>query len=103
MGTNNLDKNTDNEIIDGIRELVRAVRHRQPKAQIYVAGVFNGWPGPDKGTEANQMVPDKDTSGIYALTLNDFIPGKYQYKVIVNGSWMADPLAPLKEGSDGIH
>lgn len=69
-------------------------------ATIYVAGVFNGWPGPDKGTEANQMVPDKDTSGIYALTLNDFIPGKYQYKVIVNGSWMADPLAPLKEGSD---
>ena len=40
MGTNNLDKNTDNEIIDGIRELVRAVRHRQPKAQIYVAGVM---------------------------------------------------------------
>ena len=40
MGTNNLDKNTDNEIIDGIRELVRAVRHRQPKAQIYVAGVL---------------------------------------------------------------
>lgn len=70
-------------------------------ATIYVAGVFNGWPGPDKGTEENQMVPDKDTPGIYALTLNDFIPGKYQYKVIVNGSWMADPLAPLKEGSDG--
>ena len=40
MGTNNLDKNTDNEIIDGIRELVRAVRHRQPKAQIYVAGIL---------------------------------------------------------------
>jgi len=40
MGTNNLDRNTDNEIIDGIRELVRAVRHRQPKAQIYVAGIL---------------------------------------------------------------
>ena len=40
MGTNNLDRNTDNEIIDGIRELVRAVRHRQLKAQIYVAGIL---------------------------------------------------------------
>ena len=40
MGTNNLDRNTDNEIIDGIRELVRAVRHRQPMAQIYVAGIL---------------------------------------------------------------
>lgn len=40
MGTNNLDKNSDQEIIDGINELVRAVRHRQPTAQIYVAGIM---------------------------------------------------------------
>ena len=40
MGTNNLDKNTNDEIIDGINELVRAVRHHQPKAQIYVAGIL---------------------------------------------------------------
>ena len=47
MGTNNLDKNSDDEIIDGINELVRAVRHRQPKAQIYVAGIL-----PRAGKEA---------------------------------------------------
>jgi lysophospholipase L1-like esterase len=47
MGTNNLDKNTDDEIIDGINELVRAVRHRQPKAEIYVAGIL-----PRAGKEA---------------------------------------------------
>ena len=40
MGTNNLDKNSDEEIIDGINELVRAIRHRQPKAEIYVAGIL---------------------------------------------------------------
>ena len=40
MGTNNLGKNTNDEIIDGINELVRAVRHRQPKAEIYVAGIL---------------------------------------------------------------
>ena len=47
MGTNNLDKNSDDEIIDGINELVRAVRHRQPKAEIYVAGIL-----PRSGREA---------------------------------------------------
>lgn len=40
MGTNNLDKNTDEEIIEGINELVKAVRQRQPEAQIYVCGIL---------------------------------------------------------------
>lgn len=40
MGTNNLDTNTDDEIVDGINELVRAVRDRQPKAEIYVCGIL---------------------------------------------------------------
>jgi lysophospholipase L1-like esterase len=40
MGTNNLDKNSDDEIINGIHELVRAVSHRQPFAIIYVAGIL---------------------------------------------------------------
>lgn len=40
MGTNNLDKNTDDEIVAGINELIRAVRHRQPTASIYVAGIL---------------------------------------------------------------
>ena len=47
MGTNNLGRNTNDEIIDGINELVRAVRHRQPKAEIYVAGIL-----PRSGQEA---------------------------------------------------
>ena len=51
MGTNNLDKNSDDEIIDGINELVRAVRHRQPKAQIYVAGIMpRAWKEPRVAT-----------------------------------------------------
>lgn len=40
MGTNNLEKNSDDEIIDGINELVRAVHFRQPEAQIYVVGIL---------------------------------------------------------------
>lgn len=40
LGTNNLDVNSDEEIIQGIQELVRAVRLRQPEARIYVCGIL---------------------------------------------------------------
>ena len=69
--------------------------------KIYVSGQFNGWPKPEEGTAANQMVEDEKTKGVWSLSIPNFAPGKYQYKIIVNGSWMADPLATMKEGSDG--
>lgn len=40
MGTNNLETNTDDEIIHGINELVHAIHFRQPKARIYVIGIL---------------------------------------------------------------
>jgi lysophospholipase L1-like esterase len=40
MGTNNLDRNDDDEIVDGILALVKAVRSRQPEARIYVCGIL---------------------------------------------------------------
>lgn len=47
MGTNNLDTNTDHEIIDGINELANAIHLRQPKAKIHVVGIL-----PRHGKEA---------------------------------------------------
>lgn len=45
LGTNNVVKNTDQEIARGILELVQAVKDRQPKAKIYVCGIMprHGW------------------------------------------------------------
>jgi lysophospholipase L1-like esterase len=40
MGTNNLDRNDDEEIVDGILSLVKAVRSHQPEAKIYVCGIL---------------------------------------------------------------
>ena len=40
MGTNNLSTHTNDEIIDGILQLVEAVRIKQPHAAIYVAGIM---------------------------------------------------------------
>ena len=40
IGTNNLDWNTDEEIIAGIRQVVKAIRQRQPDAKLYVIGIL---------------------------------------------------------------
>ena len=40
IGTNNLTLNTDDEIIGGLRRLVRAVRLRQPRAALLLSGLF---------------------------------------------------------------
>jgi hypothetical protein len=40
IGTNNLSVNTDEEIIAGLKQLVEAVKQRQPRAQILLSGIF---------------------------------------------------------------
>lgn len=40
IGTNNLDFNTDEEIVDGIREVVSLVKNKQPKAKLYVVKIL---------------------------------------------------------------
>ncbi|MEJ0104023.1 MAG: GDSL-type esterase/lipase family protein [Bacteroidota bacterium] len=40
IGTNNLQLNTDNEIIAGLKLLIEAIKLRQPKATIFLSGIF---------------------------------------------------------------
>lgn len=40
IGTNNLHLNTDEEILAGLRQLVEAVKYRQPKAEIILMGIL---------------------------------------------------------------
>ena len=40
IGTNNLQLNTDNEIITGLKLLLEAIKLRQPKATILLSGIF---------------------------------------------------------------
>jgi hypothetical protein len=40
IGTNNLELNTDEDIIAGLRQLVQAIRYRQPKAKILLSGIL---------------------------------------------------------------
>lgn len=40
IGTNNLDINSDEEIVDGLRFLMHAIRDRQPKASLKIMGIL---------------------------------------------------------------
>ncbi len=57
---------------------------RAPEAKrVSLAGNFNNW-------DANSLVAKKDAKGIWAIRAT-FTPGKYEYKFVVDGSWINDP------------
>ena len=55
-----------------------------PQAKrVSVAGSFNDW-------DTNSLQAKKDKSGSWIVTAG-LNPGKYEYKFVVDGSWMNDP------------
>ncbi|MFH1754624.1 MAG: alpha amylase N-terminal ig-like domain-containing protein [Candidatus Latescibacterota bacterium] len=52
-------------------------------ADVFLAGTFNNW-----SATANQMTDD-DGDGIFEYTM-DLVPGRYEYKFVVNGTWYED-------------
>jgi 1,4-alpha-glucan branching enzyme len=63
----------------------------ESKADVFVAGSFNGW------NPAHNKLKEKTGSGVYRTTLV-LARGRHEYKFVVNGAWRADPrsseLAP---------
>lgn len=56
IGTNNLQWNTDAVIIDKLRELVLAIKDRQPKAVILLAGILPRVDMADRVTQINRSI-----------------------------------------------
>jgi 1,4-alpha-glucan branching enzyme len=65
--------------------------------QVYVAGTFNEWNATDTPLE-------KGKDGIFRTTLK-LPPGTYQYKFVVDGTWVADPANPetVDDGYGGVN
>ena len=57
-------------------------------SQVFVAGEFNEWSPTDIRME-------KGEDGIWRATI-ELDPGKYEYKFVVDGTWMEDPDNPDK-------
>jgi len=56
--------------------------HGEKGRNVYLAGSFNNWnPSSKKMTFKN---------GVYSTSVK-LIPGSYQYKFIIDGTWCADP------------
>ncbi len=58
--------------------------HAEKGKAVYLAGSFNEW-----STTAKKMAY-KAKDGIYAATVQ-LVPGDYQYKFVIDGTWCADP------------
>jgi len=56
--------------------------------QVSLSGEFNGW-------SPNATPIRRDSSGHWEATV-DLAPGRYQYKFVVDGEWIPDPLAHEK-------
>ena len=52
---------------------------------VYVAGTMNGW-----STTATPMT--KNAYGVWSVTVKDLSYGIHQYKFVVDGNWITDPL-----------
>ena len=58
--------------------------HAEKGKEVYLAGEFNKW-----DPTAKKMAY-KAKAGVYAATVK-LLPGDYQYKFVIDGTWCADP------------
>jgi len=65
-------------------------------SRVFVAGTFNAW-SPNEHELAYH-----DKNGVFRVALA-LAPGRYEYKFVANGAWIADPTcrdwAPNEHGS----
>jgi len=96
IGTNNLQHNTDDEIVDGLQFLLQQMHIRKPNAQITMIGIL-----PRKGMEGrvdtmNQKIKKMALSNhfLYAGFSKEFLSGEK----INTSLFMADGLHPNEKG-----
>ena len=55
-----------------------------PGSTVFLAGDFNQW------DPAAKSMTDTKGTGDFSATLS-LLPGQYEYKFVINGSWCVDP------------
>jgi 1,4-alpha-glucan branching enzyme len=61
--------------------------HAETGSQVFLAGDFNKW-----DPTATPLTEKKGT-GDFSVGLS-LLPGNYEYKFVINGTWCADPSCP---------
>lgn len=69
---------------------MRFVYHDDGAASVALAGDFNNW-------DPRSVVLKRDEAGLWVGEIDAPLPGKYQYKFVINGqSWLEDPNNGMK-------
>ena len=58
--------------------------HAEPGKAVYLAGSFNNW------DPTGKKMLEKKGDGVYSVAIK-LVPGTYQYKFVIDGTWCADP------------
>ena len=99
LGTNNFHRNTPQEIVRGVMQVVAAVHRRQPTAEIYVQGIY-----PRRGAEQAMKQLNEDLEETLYQTFGAAL-GK-QLRFINPGEVLLDAEGKLREElftGDGLH
>ena len=96
IGTNNIGINNDNEIVEGIRFLLSAIRQRQPEAKIKVIGILPRRNQEERVRNLNLRIRQIAETGWYTFKN----PGTklLQEDGKINESLFSDGLHPNEEG-----
>ncbi|HEY9197078.1 MAG TPA: SGNH/GDSL hydrolase family protein, partial [Mucilaginibacter sp.] len=100
IGTNNLSANNDQQITEGLKMLVEAVKARQPKAEILLSGLL-----PRRTMEKRIEVLNKAIAGLATGTRVRFInPGKLLLDGAgkIDESLFGDGLHPNEQGYEKL-
>lgn len=96
IGTNNLEMNSDEEIIEGLQQVVKAIQYRQPQAKLCIVGIL-----PRKGMEKrvatfNQRLQQQlVASGVTYVNLTPALTDK---NGVIDLSLFSDGLHPNEKG-----
>jgi 1,4-alpha-glucan branching enzyme len=67
-----------------------AFSYKAPEAKtVLLAGDFTGW-------QQAPVVLKKDKSGVWKKTI-PLPPGRYEYRLLVDGEWQDDPECPIRQ------
>jgi 1,4-alpha-glucan branching enzyme len=84
---------TDVQRLLGVRETRQGVLFIQPQSlgrQVSIAGTFNDW------SASASVMRRNDALGVYELCVR-VPPGKFAYRLVVDGKWLPDPHNPNTE------
>lgn len=96
LGTNNLHLNTDEEIIDGLEFVIKAMQHQQPNAKVSLIGIFPRKQEEKRVHELNLKI--SQLAGKMDISYTDIGKSLLNSKNEIEASYFSDGLHPNEKG-----